>query len=90
MPILRANPINGIELEGEPYHNANLAEFPKPNPDKANCGYDLDVADIIALEALLVCIGAIPARVPATLAPLDDIQQAEPTLAGLPEFNARH
>lgn len=85
MPILRANPIDGVQLEGEPYHNANLAAFPKLNPDQAKCGYDLEVAGTLPLEELLVRIGAIPARAPATSSPLDDIKQAEPTLAGLPE-----
>ncbi|MGH6681531.1 MAG: hypothetical protein ACREDL_21950, partial [Bradyrhizobium sp.] len=38
MPILRVNPISGVEVESEPYKNTNLAAFPKPNPVASSYG----------------------------------------------------
>lgn len=79
---LRENPIRGVELE-HLYHNSNLRAFPKVDPDKQKCGYDLQVADVFCLKILLERIGALSAPHSMISNPLDDIEEVKPTLATL-------
>lgn len=85
---LQSNPIDGVWPKDVPdrkyYLNADLTKFPKLNPaSDSNCGCDVDIRDLAALDALLVRIGALQAPEPDETTAFADIEAAAPQLATL-------
>ena len=85
---LQSNRIDGVWpknlYDGKYYLNANLARFPKLDPESdSQCGCDVDIRDVAALDALLVRMGAIQAPEPNATSALTDIEAAAPQLAAL-------
>lgn len=83
--LLAAEPIKGIRLV-KLYHNAALTMFPRlSGQNKSPCGYDVEVANIQALKALLQRIGAITADQSDLYDSLAEIRAAEADFEALPE-----